>query len=147
MENYKKTVSTGEAISVQANDGVGATIETLSAAKTLDISDSGKTFILSAAAGKAITLPDACLKAGFKVKFIVGLGFATTAWTVTAASKKIQGTVIVNGASVLGANEDIITFAHAAENVGDWAELVSDGTNFYVNGVGSAASSITLTAS
>lgn len=147
MKNYQKAQASGESFSVDANDGSGANIEVLTAAKTLSADDSGKTFILKAAAGKAITMPDAVLVAGFKAKFIVGLAFATTAWTVTAGSKKIQGTVIVNGASVLGANEDIITFAHAAENVGDWVEVVSDGTNFYVSGVGSAASSITLTAS
>ena len=147
MKDYQKTQSTGESFAVDANDGSGANIEVLTADKTLSAKDSGKTFILKSAAGKAITYPAAALVSGFKAKFIVGLAFATTAWTITAASKKIQGTVVVNGASVLGANEDIITFAHAAENVGDWVEVVSDGTNIYVTGVGSAASSITLTAS
>lgn len=124
----------------KAND----VVETISAAKTLTASDSGKTFILSAAAGAAIALPAAF--SGFKAKFIVGAAFATTAFTIVSSETNIQGTVLVNGASVLGEDEDTITFSAAAENVGDWVEVISDGTNFYVHGVGSAASSITLTA-
>lgn len=121
--------------------------EVVAAAKTLTAADSGKTFLLQAATGAAITLPAPV--AGLNYKFVVGLAFATTAWTVVTAAGAniIQGTVIVNGASVLGENEDTITFAHAAESVGDHASVVSDGTNWYVSGVGSAASSITLTAS
>tara|TARA_R110000803_G_scaffold14887_9_gene41369 strand:+ start:4603 stop:5010 length:408 start_codon:yes stop_codon:yes gene_type:complete len=116
--------------------------ETVIAAKTLSHADSGKVFILTAAAGAAITLP--ALKAGANFKFIVGSAFATTSWTVTGGGAKIQGTVIVNGASVLGENETTITFADAAEKIGDFAELHCDGTNWYLSGVGSAASSITL---
>jgi hypothetical protein len=121
--------------------------EVVAAAKTLTAADSGKTFLLQAAAGAAITLP--LPAAGLNYKFIVGQAFATTAWTVvtSASANIIQGTVTVNGASVLGADEDTITFAHAAENVGDWASVISDGTDWYVSGLGSAASSITLTAS
>lgn len=145
MKDYQKAQANGESFSLQGNDGVGASIKVVSADTTLTAKDSGKTIILSNATGEAITLPD--VEEGLKYKFIVGLAFDTSAWTITAASKVIQGTVLVNGASVLGANEDIITFAHAAENVGDWVEIVSDGTNWYVSGVGSAAASITLTAS
>lgn len=143
MENYQKAQSNGESFSVNANDGGGATIEQLTAATTLTAADSGKTLILYAAAGKAITLP--AVAAGLKYRFVVGLAFATTAWTVTATTSVIQGTVVVNGASVLGEDENTITFAHAAEKVGDWVEIVSDGTNWYISGCGSAASSITLT--
>lgn len=120
-------------------------IETITGAKALTASDCGKTFILKAATGAEITLPAAF--SGFNCKFIVGLDFITTAWTVVAPTKKIQGTVIVNGASVLGENEDIITFAFAAETIGDHVELISDGTDYFVSGVASAAAGITLTAS
>ena len=122
--------------------------EDITAAKTLlegEVNDA--VFFLNAAAGAAVTLP--APKAGMKAKFIVKLAFATTAWTIVTngGADIIEGTVIVNGASVLGSNEDTITFAAAAENVGDWVEVESDGTSWFVSGVGSAASSITLTAS
>lgn len=119
-------------------------VETISAARTLTASDCGKTFILAAATGAEITLPAAF--SGFNCKFIVGLDFITTAWTVVSPAINIQGTVIVNGAPVLGENEDTITFAHAAETIGDHAELVSDGTDYFVSGVAFAAGGITLTA-
>lgn len=145
MEGYQKTQVNGESIFIPANDGIGDKITTVTGATTLTAADSDGVFVLAAAAGAAITLPAAAR--GVKYKFITGLAFATTDWTIVAPDATIQGTVIVNGASVLGANEDTITFAASAENVGDYVELVSDGTNWYVSGVGSAASSITLTAS
>lgn len=120
-------------------------VEVVDAAKTLVTEDSGKVFSLQAAEGAAISLPTTPVK-GWNAKFIVGLAFATTAWTIVSGTTNIQGTVLVNGASVLGADETTITFAHAAENVGDWVGLLYDGSNYIVYGVGSAASSITLTA-
>ena len=144
MENYQKVIDgTGITVSALANDGEGSTIKTVSADTTLTYSDSGKTIILSNATGEAITLP--AVKAGLKYKFVVGLAFATSSWTVTAASSVIQGTVVVNGASVLGENENTISFVHSAEKLGDYVEIESDGTNWYVSGIGSAAGSITLT--
>lgn len=121
-------------------------VEVVDAAKTLVTEDSGKVFSLQAAAGAAISLPATPVK-GWNAKFIVGSAFATTGWTIVSGATNIQGTVLVNGASVLGADEDTITFAAAAENVGDWVGLLYDGSNYIVYGVGSAASSITLTAS
>jgi hypothetical protein len=145
MERYQKVLSgNGESYSIPI-DGVGVLTEQVTAAKTLTANDSGKTLVLYAAVGAQITLP--AVAAGLKFKFVVGLAFATTSWTVVAASAVIQGTVIVNGASVLGADEDIITFVNSAENPGDWVEIESDGTNWYVTGVGSASGAITLTAS
>lgn len=144
MENYQKSQATGASFAIPV-DGVGVGVKTLTAAGALTAADSGKLIVLKAAVGAAVTLP--AVQAGLKYKIVVGQAFATTAWTITAPAKVIQGTVIVNGESVLGENEDIITFAHAAEKVGDFVDLVCDGTNWYVSGIGSAGSSITLTAS
>lgn len=135
----------GETFAVPANEGLGVATEQITAAATLDASQVGKTLVLNAAVGKALVLP--AVKTGLKYRFVVGANFATTNWTITAASKVIQGTVVVNGASILGANEDIISFVASAEQPGDWAEIECDGTNWYVSGVGSGAGSITLTAS
>lgn len=120
-------------------------IETVSAAKTLVDADHGKVFILSAAAGAAITLPSP--KPGLKFKFIVGSAFATTDWTVVTAgsSNVIYGNVLVNDAHVPGSQEDTISFVASAESVGDYAEVISDGTNWYVSGSADAAGAITLT--
>lgn len=120
-------------------------IETLTGAATLTAEDSGKTFILNAAAGAQITLPAVADAAGQKYSFVVGALFATTAWTIKAASNKIQGGVIVNSALVPGADENTITFSASADTVGDFVELKCDGSNWYVSGMGTAAGAITLT--
>ena len=123
-----------------------ANVETVAVATTLTAEDSGKVFILKAAAGAQITLPAVATSAGLRFKFIVGQLFATTDWTVKAATNVIEGSVLVNGAHVAGVDENTISFVASAESVGDFAELVCDGTNWYVNGSGVTAGSITLTA-
>jgi hypothetical protein len=121
-------------------------VETLTGATTLTAEDSGKSFSLNAAAGAQITLPAVATSAGFRYRFTVAALFATTAWTIKAATNKIQGGVIVNSVNVPGADENTITFAHAADTIGDFVELNCDGTNWYVFGLGTAAGAITLTA-
>lgn len=123
-----------------------AVVETIAVATTLTAKDSGKVFILKASAGAQITLPAVATSAGLRFKFIVGQLFATTDWTVKALSNAIEGSVLVNGAHVAGVDENTISFVASAEAIGDFAELVCDGTNWYVNGSGVAAGSITLTA-
>jgi hypothetical protein len=123
-----------------------AVVETVAVATTLTAEDSGKVFILKAAAGAQITLPAVATSAGLRFKFIVGQLFATTDWTVKALSNAIEGSVLVNGAHVAGVDENTISFVASAESIGDFAELVCDGTNWYVNGSGVSAGAITLTA-
>jgi len=119
-------------------------VETLAAAQTLTAADSGKTYILSAAEGKTITLP--ALKSGVHFKFIIGAAFATSNWVVASAEgSNVQGVLIVNGASVDAADEDQINFVATAETVGDHIEINCDGTDWYVSGVGSQAGGITAT--
>ena len=121
-------------------------VEAVTGAVTLTAEDSGKVFILKAAAGAQITLPAVATSSGLRFKFVVGLAFATTNWTVLAASNVIEGSVIVNGSHVAGVNENTISFVASAESVGDFAELVCDGTHWYVNGSGVTTGAITLTA-
>jgi hypothetical protein len=123
-----------------------ANVEAVRGATTLTAKDSGKVLILKAAAGAQITLPEVATSAGLRFKFIVGQLFATTDWTVKADDDVIEGSVLVNGAHVAGVDENTISFVASAESIGDFAELVCDGTNWYVNGSGVSAGAITLTA-
>jgi len=125
---------------------VNTVAETVTAAKVLTNADNGKVFILNAAAGVAVTLP--APKAGLKYTFVIGANFATSNWVVgtNAAAAVIQGTMLVAGAAVPGVNEKQINFVNSAEALGDYAYVVSDGTNWFVFGVGNTAGSITLTA-
>lgn len=118
---------------------------TVAVATTLTASDSSKVFTLNAAAGVAITLPSVAVD-GFNAKFIVGAAFATTNFTIVAPTAKIQGGAIVNSVFVPASDENTISFVASAESIGDYIEIVSDGVNFYVNGVGALAGSITFTA-
>jgi len=125
------------------DEKLASKVETISTARTLTASDSGKLFTLSAAAGVAITLP-AVTVTGFRARFTVGAAFATTNFTVVAPTAVIQGSADVNSTLVPAANETTISFVATAETVGDYIEIYSDGTNFYAYGIAAAAGGITF---
>lgn len=116
-------------------------IETITGAYTVVAADNGKTFVLNAAAGAAITLP--APSAGFKLKFITGANFATTDWVITATGAIMFGSVQEAGAQQTVSGATTINLELAAEAVGDYIELQSDGTNWYVNGMFATALSVT----
>jgi len=112
----------------------------LSVDTTLTPADTGKTFLLDSV-GEAITLP--AMTAGVKFKFLITAAVATSSWTVTATAAKIYGSVTEAGIVQLASAETTITIVHTKAIEGDWFELVSDGTNWYVSGQFSVASSFT----
>ena len=114
----------------------------VTAAKVLTLADSGNTFVLKAAAGAAITLP--AVAEGFKIKVITGLAFASTAWTIVCPSAIGQGGAIVDSTFVAAADETTITVAQGAESIGDYLEIESDGTSYFINGVGALAGAYTF---
>ena len=118
-------------------------METLTAATTLTAADSGRTYLISGT-GYTVTLP--APHAGFNVKFIVAAAFSTDTVIQTPASSRdtLNGGVIVNGAIVESDATDRVTFEDDAESVGDFIEISSDGTSFFLFGNGNAASSITV---
>ena len=106
--------------------------------------DSGKTIFLNAASGGTVTLP--ALRAGLNFKIIIGATAPTTDWVVASAEgDNISGVLTVNGALVGAVAEDQINIVASTALSGDSIELLSDGTNWYVKGLGSAAGSITAT--
>lgn len=120
--------------------------ETIEEAKTLDANDSGKTFFLATGDtdGAEITLPSPT--DGVKYKFIVTATFASTDWTIVADDDVIEGGAIVDSTFVAASNENTISFDAGSETIGDYVELISDGTSWFVNGVGAGAGSIAFTA-
>lgn len=106
-------------------------VEVISAAQTLTAADSGKVFILDAAAGRTVTLP--ALEEGLKFKFVVGAAFASSNWVIASAEgDNINGIISDMGSTVAGvpaAGEDQINFVNSAESIGDWVELVCDYSN------------------
>ena len=144
MSEFYKLDANGEAVALP-NNGEGTSYLDITEATVLDFSYSGKNLILKAAEGAAITLPDVATSAGAVFKFITGLAFATTNWTIVSATNVIQGAVIVNSAHVAGVNENTISFVATAESIGDYVQLECDGTNWYITGSGVTTGSITLT--
>lgn len=127
-----------------------SSVEDLTAASTLTAADSGKTLFLNSATEFATTLPAPA--AGLKFKFIVKAAPASASYTVVTAS---SANVIIGGINELEvdtgddgpyiADGDTITFADGVAVVGDWVELISDGTSWYVTGQANADGGITLT--
>lgn len=122
-----------------------APVEVVTAANTITAAESGTTFFLNSATAFASTLPAPA--AGLHYKFVVGAtppsGGNHTVVTNGNATI-IQGSVEVAGAVVLGSDEDTISFVDGG-NKGDWAYVISDGTNWYVSGMASASGKLTLT--
>lgn len=140
MERHEfKSDSTGGTLNLSTANNV----QIVTGARTFTDADSGAVISLAAAAGAAIVLPAVTSK--WNLKFITGLAFATTNWTLTAPTAVIQGGAIVNSVFVPAAAENTITFVATAETLGDYVHLESDGVNIYVNGIGAAAGAITFT--
>lgn len=123
---------------VQQNLG---SIQEISAATTLTAADSGKTIILTGIVGYAITLPAPA--AGLKYKFIVQDLFATTDWVITATGAIMHGSVMELSTVQPVAAATTINLELAADTIGDWIQVESDGTNWYVSGAMAQAASVT----
>jgi len=117
--------------------------ELVSASASLNLSDSGKIFKISGT-GYTMTLP--APTAGWKAKFIVSAAFSTDFVVQSPADNRdtINGGVMVNGAIVEADAVDRVTFEDDAESVGDYIEIHSDGTSYFLWGNGNAASSISV---
>ena len=97
---------------------------------TLDMGDSGKTYLLASTVARTITLP--AVKAGLRFKFIAT--DVTTASTIATS----EGTALIKGGILLSTAWETLagtTITATTNNVvGDWIELVCDGTYWYVSG-------------
>jgi hypothetical protein len=110
--------------------------ESLTAAATLDSSDSGKIFFLNLAGGFTTTLP--APEAGLALKFIVATA-PTTSYIITAGSALIHGLAVASedalgsSAGTSGTAVAAITLVAAKAQIGDCVDLVSDGTRWFAS--------------
>ncbi len=100
---------------------------------TLLDTESGSDVLLSAS-GTTITLP-AVAYTGTYFKFIIN-GAATDDNFIidSAEGDNINGTLSVNNADVACSGEDQLNFVIDGETIGDWVEIVSDGTQWIITG-------------
>lgn len=121
--------------------------EAITASNTITVAESGKTFYLSGATSTQ-TLPATSTAAGTVYRFVVD-GSVTGNITIVSndGSNIIDGTLIVAGAVVDCDAEDTITIVADGENVGDFVELRSNGTKWFIGASGAlTASKMTCTA-
>ena len=98
---------------------------------TLTAEDSGKTFIVSQAAADDITLPVTSL-AGFNAKFIVGVVGANDVDIIAGTADTMTGIEMGDSNTAIAAASDKVTFDASNAVLGDWIEVVSDGTTVWV---------------
>lgn len=125
-------------------------VEDIAAAKTLNVKDSGKVFMINQASAFAITLPNAAdAEAGWFATFILGTA-DTNAVTIIATDSdgdNIHGHGLdgEDAAQTVteGTGVDVITFISGATK-GDRVSLICDGTSYYVLSVAADKAHITL---
>lgn len=131
-------------------ENVIASAETVAATNTITIDECGKTFFLSAATEFATTLPTPT--AGCEFRFVIAAAPSGADYTVVTDS---SANILIGGVNELEVdtaddgpydnNGDTITFVDSVSVVGDYVEMVSDGTSWYINGQSNADGGITVT--
>ncbi len=123
-------------------------VETVAATNVITAAESGTTYFLSHATEFVSTLP--LPAAGLKFSFVVANAPETASYTVfsSGGANIIVGHVIVI-ADAAGDLEtsggDTVSFVDGQAVVGDRADFISDGTNWFVTAVASVAAGITIT--
>ena len=117
--------------------------EAISVGSSLTGADSGKVFKVSGSGG-TVTLP--APTAGFKIRFVTSGGL-TSANTVIAGGTAdvMEGSIIVAGAVVDVDAADQLNFVHTADNKGDFVDIWSDGSSYFVFGNALESGGITAT--
>lgn len=124
-------------------------VEVVAATNVITAAESGKTFFLSSATEFVSTLPAPA--AGLKYRFIVTAAPSGASYTIVtdaAAQILVGGVHDAGGAagdveSTAGATT--ITFVDGQAVIGDWAEVISDGTNWYARVFVNVATGATFT--
>jgi hypothetical protein len=120
--------------------------EVVTTTNVITADEGGSTFILNSATAFVSTLPAPA--AGLRFRFIAGATQVTGGnhTIVTNGGSNIIYGVINFTTSVPASAEDSINLIADTVLPGDWVELHSDGTNWYLLGSMSATGAITVTA-
>lgn len=99
---------------------------------TLSLGDSGTTYLIASSTGSEFVLPAVAGADGVTYRFIVTGALKTATTTIwSAAGDDIEGTLMVAGVVSDCDDADYIKIGFATENLGDFVEIISDGTNWY----------------
>jgi hypothetical protein len=129
-----------------------ANVEVLAATEVLVAADSGKTLFLNHATEFDTKLPAPA--AGLRFKFIVTAAPSGANYTITTngtTQNVIFGSVSSSDLDAGGdaaltnaTGVDVVTFVASKAKIGDWVEVISDGTNWYLQGACQVFDAITL---
>jgi hypothetical protein len=126
-------------------------VEVTTGTDTLTSADCGKTIFLNSATEYVTTLPAVTSLAGCYFKIVVSAAPAAASYTVvTNASANIIYGQIASAEDAAGsvattASSDTITFVDAKAIKGDYIEIITDGTSWYVSGLCNVQDGITTT--
>jgi hypothetical protein len=122
--------------------------ETVTSANVIAATECGKTFYLSSGTEFQSTLPALSgVSAGCTMRFVIAAAAGGANYTVITGNSKetqIYGLISVNSTHVQCAAEDTITFVDG-DAIGDWVELESDGTSWFITGEAFTAAKLTCT--
>jgi len=115
---------------------------------TLTLAMSGETFYFGGVSSTAFVLPDVTTATGTVYRFVVDGAMSEDITVRTSAlGDEIEGALIVAGAVVDCAAEDTLTFVADGENLGDFVELRSNGSDWFIGASGAlTASKLTCSA-
>lgn len=109
---------------------------------TLTADQSGATINMGTA-GLDLTLPAPTTASGVHYRFVVSANFATTAMTiVSGTADTIEGSLIVAGAVVDCDAGDLVSISATNENIGDFVDVFSNGTNWVIGANQALAASV-----
>tara|TARA_A100001011_G_scaffold310147_1_gene326690 strand:+ start:1400 stop:1798 length:399 start_codon:yes stop_codon:yes gene_type:complete len=111
--------------------GSSGGLKTLASSQTLSPADSGKTFICSQAGAYDITLPAVGDAKGWEGKFILGTAGSNDFDIIGGTADVMYGVECGDTNVVIDAADKVI-FVGSNAVVGERADIVCDGTNYYV---------------
>lgn len=127
---------TASAAEINGLADVSERFETLTANRTLTAVDSNKVFFLNAVAGFDVTLPAPVV--GMTFHFIVQTAPTSNGYDIaTNGGDDIMKGIVTEADSATGAvdqNADNLNLAANVAVAGDWVDMVSDGTSWFVRG-------------
>ena len=121
----------------------------IGADRTVLPSESGAVFTVESSGGSVVvTLPTVALGRGCRFRFVAAENTPTADISITSNAVNIKGVIHVQSDT---AESNLISVTgHTSVSfdqtclIGDWIELVGDGTNYWVQGQGSVQAAFTL---
>ena len=111
--------------------GTSGGIKTLASTQTINVSDTGKTFICSQAGAYDVTLPAVTDAKGWEGTFILGVA-GSNDFDIIGGTADVMYGVECGDTNVVINAADKVTFVASNAVVGERADIVCDGTNYYV---------------